>query len=92
MMTRTALSTASFARPFTLSVLDGTQPAGDYTIETEEELLEGVSFPTYRRLRTVILLPAKVGSMVTAQAALIDPIELESTLRKSNAGSEKACN
>jgi hypothetical protein len=91
-MARTTLSTVSFARPFTLSVLDGTQPAGDYTIETEEELLEGVSFPAYRRLRTVILLPAKPGSMVTAQAAPVDPVELDATLRKSSAGSENACN
>ena len=92
MMARTMLSTAFFTRPFTLSALDGTQPAGNYTIEIEEERLEGVSFPAYRRLRTVILLPAKPGSMVTAQAALIDPIELDATLRKSNAGSEEACN
>jgi hypothetical protein len=41
----------------------GAQPAGNYTIETEEERLEGLSFPAYRRLRIAILLPARVCRM-----------------------------
>jgi hypothetical protein len=89
-MSRTTLSNVYFARPFTLSAVEGTQSAGNYTVETEEELLDGLSFPAYRRLRTIILLPAKRGSMIVAQAAVIDPLELDATLAVCNAPSALA--
>ena len=40
------------------AAIDGVQPPGTYTVETEEELIEGLSFPAYRRKATVMLLPA----------------------------------
>jgi hypothetical protein len=32
-------------------------PAGDYRVVTDEELIEGLSFPAYRRVSTVVFLP-----------------------------------
>jgi len=52
MTTRTTKSTVTFTRPFSLSGFDGEQPAGSYSVETDEEMLDGVSFPAYRRLAT----------------------------------------
>ena len=58
MTTRTTKSTVMFTRPFNLNGFDGEQPAGSYSVETDEELLEGVSFPAYRRMATMMQLDA----------------------------------
>lgn len=52
MTTRTTKAAVTFTRPFSLSGFDGEQPAGPYSVETDEELLDGVSFPAYRRTET----------------------------------------
>lgn len=90
MMNRTTLTHVVFARPFSLTGLDGLQPAGTYAIETEEELLEGLSFPAYRRTGTVMLLPARSGSMITGQAVAVDPVELAAIARASKTDLEQA--
>jgi hypothetical protein len=81
MTTRTTKSTVSFARPFSLSGFDGEQPAGSYSVETDEELLEGVSFPAYRRMATMMQLdtPSR-GSAGMLQVAVINPDELAAAL------------
>ena len=80
MMNRTTLSLIRFSRPFTLSGIEGTQPAGAYTVETEEEELQGLSFAAYRRLRTVIMLPPERGSMMLAQAVSNRPSQLDAAM------------
>ncbi len=89
-MNRTTLSSVLFARPFTLSGLEGTRPAGTYTIEIEEERLEGLSFPACRRLRTVILIPPEGRSMVLAHAVPIEPSELAAATQPANAEPDPA--
>ena len=44
MTTRTTKKTVTFAKPFTLSPLDEVLEPGDYDVETDEELLDGLSF------------------------------------------------
>ncbi|WP_374371474.1 hypothetical protein [Dongia sp.] len=51
---RTTTSVVTFARPFRLDGMIDTFPAGTYQVETDEELLQGVSFPAYRRVATVM--------------------------------------
>jgi hypothetical protein len=75
MPTRTHTSTFVFQRPFSLKSAGGPQPAGTYTVETEEELLEGLSFPAYRRVSTTITRQANhAGALV--QVLAVDPREL----------------
>lgn len=50
MTTRTNTKTVTFAHPFLLKGIDRILPAGDYRVVTDEELIEGVSFPVYRRV------------------------------------------
>jgi hypothetical protein len=57
MMTRTTVKTVTFRRPFALSGLEGVQPAGIYTVETDEELISSLSFSAYRRTATWLRLP-----------------------------------
>jgi len=78
MTSRTISKSVTFARPFRLDGLDRIQPAGNYTVETDEELLQALSFPAYRRTDTRIRLPI-VGS---EQVARIDPAELEAALAR----------
>jgi hypothetical protein len=77
MTVRTSHKTVTFTRPFSLSAIDEVQPAGTYTVETDEELLQGVSFPAYRRIATLIFLPSRPGGAFVEQVVNIDPQELE---------------
>lgn len=77
MTMRTSQKTVTFRRPFSLSGMDKVQPAGTYTVETNEELIEGVSFPAWRRTATVILLRPQAGSAGPVEDLDIDPLELE---------------
>ncbi|MBM3601332.1 MAG: hypothetical protein FJX35_24310 [Alphaproteobacteria bacterium] len=77
MFTRSTYRPVTFTRPFLLRGLDEVQPAGTYTIETNEELLHDLSFAAYRRVTTLIFLPARLGGAIAGQVAAIDPLELE---------------
>jgi hypothetical protein len=58
MLTRTHEQTWTFDRPFRLKDVDRELPAGSYRVTTDEELIEGLSFPVYRRVATMIFVPA----------------------------------
>ena len=72
MSVRTSHKTVTFTRPFSLSALDEVQAAGNYTVETEEELLPGLSFPAWRRIATLIFLPSRPGGSFVEQVVNID--------------------
>lgn len=80
MTTRTSERTVTFRKPFLLAALDEELPAGDYSVEIEEELVEGVSFAAYRRTSTVLRLPAKSGPAYLTRALSIDPDELDAAM------------
>lgn len=76
---RTTRREITFRRPFTLSGLDGEQPAGTYTVETDEELLEELSFTAWRRTATAMVVPR---GPVSYQVFRIDAGELEAALQR----------
>ena len=80
MTIRTTSKTVTLIAPFFLSGLDKLVPAGSYTVETDEELLEGLSFPAYRRLSTLIHLHAKFANGEVVETVVIDPKELDAAL------------
>ena len=86
MSVRTSHKTVTFTRPFSLSALDEVQAAGTYTVETEEELLPGLSFPAWRRIATLIFLPSRPGGAFVEQVVNIDPLELEAAQARDAAG------
>ena len=75
MTTRTTSKMVTFARPFTLKGVDRTLPAGNYRVVTDEELIEELSFPVYRRVSTMIFVPSESASSVEMVA--IDPQDLQ---------------
>ena len=88
---RTHSRPVTFLRPFALRGVDGVQPPGTYTVETEEELIQGLSFPAYRRTATVMLLPAlDSGRTGSRQVAAIEPKELQAAQARDAAGTAKA--
>lgn len=80
MSTRTIETTITFEHAFTLSSVDGTQPAGTYRLVTDEEEISGVSFVGYRRLATSLHLPAISASGSSVQVFQVDPAELTAAL------------
>ena len=58
MVTRTKRVTWTFQHPFSLKGVDRRLAAGQYEVVTDEELIEELSFPVYRRVATLIFLPA----------------------------------
>ena len=89
MTTRMSGETVTLLHPFRLSGMDDVLPPGRYLVETEEERLEGVSFPAYRRLSTVIHLAGRPHSSETARMVTVDPTEL-AAIRNNDAQTEKA--
>ena len=55
-------------------------PPGVYTVVTDEELIEELSFSAYRRISTLMLLPAQTGSAV--EMVTIEPSDLEAALAR----------
>jgi hypothetical protein len=77
MITRTLNKTVVFTRPFLLKGVDRILPAGDYRVVTDEELIEGLSFPVYRRISTMIFVPAQSHPASSVEMVTIDPIDLQ---------------
>ncbi|MGH6748583.1 MAG: hypothetical protein ACRECI_04610, partial [Methyloceanibacter sp.] len=72
---RTTRKTVTFHRPFYLKGVGRLLPPADYQVATDEQLIEGLSFAAYRRVATVIFVPAESGCAV--EMATIDPLDLQ---------------
>jgi hypothetical protein len=83
MITRSLSKTVVFGKPFLLKGIDRVLPAGDYRVVTDEELIEGISFPAYRRVSTMIFVPACSAS--STEMATIDPLDLRAALDRDAA-------
>ncbi len=86
---RTTRESVTFDRPFSLSAVDGVQPAGTYTVAIDEELIEGLSFLAYRRVATTIYLPLRSGAG-SLQAVTVDPRELMAALDRPQSSFSEA--
>lgn len=47
----------TFNHPFRIEGIDRQLPAGAYEVVTDEEMIEGLSFPCFRRVATMIMVP-----------------------------------
>ena len=82
MTVRTTSKTVTFMHPFNLSGTGEVQPAGTYTVETDEELLQTSSLPAYRRISTLMRLPARNTSTMLTQIVEVNPVELAALLAR----------
>jgi hypothetical protein len=74
---RTNRQTVTFAHPFLLKGVDRVLPAGDYKVATDEELVQELSFPVYRRIATMIFVPAESHQASSVEMVAIDPRDLQ---------------
>jgi hypothetical protein len=79
----------TFAAAFQLAGVDHPLPPGDYEVIIDEELIEGLSFPVYRRTATWIMARLSEG---TTEMVAIDPVALDKAIehdRKLRSGSSQ---
>src|ERR1700743_2098913 len=83
MTMRSRRETVTFQHPFRIRGIDRVLPPGSYEVITDEEMIEGLSFPAFRRVATMIMVPAapphgstmeliSIGSIDMADAQRID--------------------
>jgi hypothetical protein len=82
MTIRSRREVVTFKHPFQIRGIDRLLPAGDYEVITDEEMIEGLSFASFRRVATMIIVPTaaprgstemiSIGSVDLADAQRID--------------------
>lgn len=81
MLTRTTRKTVTFQRPFSLVDAGRILPAGSYEVVTDQELIEGLSFPVYRRVATTMLVPAQ-SFQGAVEMLTVDPAEVAAAIER----------
>ena len=76
MTTRTKRVTMTFQHPFSLKGIERQLAPGQYEVVTDEELIEELSFPVYRRVSTLIFLPPQVHKPSSIEMVNVDPADL----------------
>jgi len=82
---RTRRKTVVFGHPFRLKGVDRVLPPGDYEVVTDEELIEGLSFPVYHRVSTAIIVPAQFHQASSVEMVAIDPRDLQAAQDRDTA-------
>lgn len=76
MTTRTRSKFVIFKNAFELKDVGRVLPPGSYEVVTDEELVEGLSFPVYRRVATMMLVRALAPRNASIEMLNIDPAQL----------------
>jgi hypothetical protein len=77
MTTRSSTRSIVFHHPFSLNGIDRVLAPGDYRVLTDEELIEGLSFSAYRRVSTMMYVPAQFHRSSSVELVTIDPVDLQ---------------
>jgi hypothetical protein len=90
MIMRTQRRFVVFSHPFVLKGIDRLLPPGSYEVLTDEELIEGLSFPVYRRVSTSMIVPAQSHHASAVEMQTIDPRDLEAAQLRDAATAQLA--
>ena len=82
MFNRSANSVVTFQHPFVIGAENQALPAGDYNLTIEEELVESLSFPVFRRISTVLEVPAIGAPGPVRQYLNVSADDIDDALRK----------
>jgi hypothetical protein len=85
MTTRTNRVTLTFRHPFSLHGVERQLAPGQYEVVTDEELIEELSFPVYRRVATLIFLPAEAYEPSSIEMVNVDPADLAAAHERDQA-------
>jgi hypothetical protein len=78
-MTRSRRETVEFEHPFRITSFERILPAGSYEVITDEELMEGMeelSFPSFRPVATMMMVPAPPPRSSFVEMVAISSIDL----------------
>ena len=64
-----------FRHPFRIRGIERVLPAGAYEVITDEEAIEGLTFSAYRRVATMIVVPAE-GAHNSMEVLSIGSVDL----------------
>lgn len=82
MTVRTTQTVARFTSPFLLPGFDAPQPAGEYRVDQDEELIETASRLAWRRTGSFVHLPALGTASPIHQMVPVVPADLDAALQK----------
>ncbi|AUC94225.1 hypothetical protein [Bradyrhizobium sp. SK17] len=75
MTIRSRRETVMFRHPFRIRGIERVLPAGAYEVITDEEAIEGLTFSAYRRVATMIVVPAE-GAHNSMEVLSIGSVDL----------------
>jgi hypothetical protein len=81
MTIRSRRETVTFKHPFRIRGIDRLLPAGAYEVITDEEMIEGLSFAAFRRVATMIVLPAAASHGLATEMISIGSVDLSDAQR-----------
>jgi len=70
-----------FRHPFQIKGIDRLLPPGDYEVITDEEMIEGISFPCFRRVATLIIIPGTAPHHSSMEMISISSVDLSDAQR-----------
>ena len=81
MTMRSRRETITFQHPFRIRGIGRLLPPGAYEVITDEEMIEGLSFAAFRRVATMIMVPAATPRGSTMEMISIGAVELSDAQR-----------
>ena len=81
MTMRSRREAITFLHPFRIKGIDRLLPPGAYQVITDEEMIEGLSFPAFRRVATMIMVPAAPPRSSTMEMISIGSVDLSDAQR-----------
>ena len=82
MTTRSRRETVHFKHSFRIRGVDRLLPAGAYEVITDEEMIEGLSFPCFRRIATLMMVPGAAPRNSTMEMISISSVDLSNAQRE----------
>jgi hypothetical protein len=81
MITRSRRETVQFKHPVLIKGVDRLLPPGAYEVITDEEMIEGLSFPSFRRVATMIMVPGAAPRISSVEMISISSVDLSDAQR-----------
>jgi hypothetical protein len=81
MTMRSRRETITFRHPFRIKGIDRQLEAGAYEVITDEEMIEGLSFASFRRVATMIMVPGAAPRASSMEMISVSAIDLSDAQR-----------
>ncbi|SDI99001.1 MULTISPECIES: hypothetical protein [Bradyrhizobium] len=82
MTTRSRRETVHFKHPFRIKGIDRLLAPGAYEVITDEEMIEGLSFASFRRVATMIMVPGAAPRTPSMEMISIGSVDLSDAQRE----------